>query len=174
MKHVPIYIILVLLLLVVTCSDNKTSCIDRTKAVVEYDTTIIHHTIRDTITSFDTIVKNTRDTIVDSVKYSLNEYHYKVNDSLITGEIVVEAPFNPILRYELTANSFHTTEYTKETITNLRGFLYGGQITIDPLLTNLQGTLAYQNKRGSMYSLGLGFDFTNKNRLISVGYLKKF
>jgi hypothetical protein len=175
-KSIPICIILVLILITFTCNDEigTRSESNIIKEVVTHDTTIVTITITDTLTVPYKVVESIRDTIYRSVDFPINEYHYTIDDSLIAGTIVVEAPFNPVLKYSLTSKTFNTTTKVEKTERNLRGFLYGGQVSVVPLISNIEANIAYQNKRGDIIKLGLGYDFTHNNKLITVGLLKRF
>lgn len=172
MKHVPIYIILVLLFLLLTCNNNGVR--NTTTVVTKHDTTVVNHVITDTVKLFDTVVRNVRDTIVEGFEFQMHEFHHTIDDSLISGTITVEAPFNPLLKYSLNAKSFHTTKTTEIKETSLKGFLYGGEITVLPLLNTMQLNVAYQSNVGDVYKVGYGYDFTHSNRVLSIGYLKRF
>ena len=173
MKQVPIYILIVVVICLFTCNDSNTHSIEeRDITSVISDTLITTYTITDTLVQYDTIV-SLRDTFIcDTV--TMNEYVYDIDDSLITGEIVVQGISNPNLKYSLSTKSFHTTKHTTVTEKNLRGFLYGGEITVQPILNTMQFKVAYQNKKGNIYNLGAGFDFYNTNPIVTIGYLKRF
>lgn len=174
MKHIPIYIILGLIILLLTCNGNEKN----STPIEEY-----HHST-DTIVrvdSFylkdihvDTVIKTDTDTLIEYGSYNISEYHYVIDDSLLSGEVIAKAPFKPSVdfKYKLKSYTIKDSTYIKEK--SLKGFLYGGEVSVKPLITNIQGNLAYQNDRGDIFKIGLGYDFSNQNQLITVGYLKRF
>ena len=173
MKHVPIYIILVLLIILLTCNTRTDY-----KPIKEYyhstDTIVRIDTFNHTDIVVNTIVKTNTDTLIEYGYYNNSEYHYIIDDSLLTGEIIAKAPFKPVIdfKYKLNSYTIKDSVYVKEK--SYRGFLYGGTVSVDPLLSIIEANIAYQNKKGDLFKVGLGYDFTNKNRLISVGFLKRF
>ena len=173
MKQVPIYILIGIVICLFTCNNSNTHSIEeRIVTSVIHDTLITTYTITDTLVQYDTTIF-VRDTIIcDTV--SVQEYVYDINDSLITGQIIVQGISNPNLKYTLTTKAFHTTKHTEIIEKNLRGFLYGGQITVEPIMSQFEINIAYQNKQGNIFKLGGGFDFYNSNPIITIGYLKRF
>ena len=174
MKHVPIYIILVLLILLLTCNNNS----EPVNPVIEY----VHHT--DTILRIDsfyhtnievdTVIKTATDTLIRYGNYNISEYHYIIDDSLLSGEVIAKAPFKPVIdfKYKLKSYTIKDSIYIKEM--SLKGFLYGGQISITPLISIIEANIAYQSNKGDIFKAGYGYDFNNKNRIITIGYLKRF
>ena len=171
-KYVPIAILLVFIVSLLTCNSSTTSVINSVKTVITNDTTVIYTVKTDTVIRYDSII-SLRDTIICDT-LTISKYIHNIDDSLITGTIVIESALKPILTYELTTKSFHTDKTITKTITNLKGFMYGGGLTVEPLLSQLEINAAYQFKRGNILSLGLGYDFQNQNQLIKVNFLKKF
>ena len=171
MKHVPIYILLVLIIVLLFrgCDSGATT----NKATIERDTITYTHILRDTIIHYDTAIY-LRDTILSNDTLPVNLYTYNIEDSLVKGTITMQGVFNPNLSYDLAFKSFHTTQHTKEVERNLRGFLYGGQLTVEPLMSQLEINLAYQFKRGDIIKAGLGYDFNQQNPIITIGFLKRF
>ena len=173
MKHVPIYIILVLLILLLTCN-NKTEY----KPIKEYyhttDTIIRVDTFTHNDLRVDTIIKTDTDTLIEYGYYNNSEYHYLIDDSLLTGTIIAKAPFKPVIdfNYSLKSYTIKDSIYVKEK--PLKGFYYGGSVSVNPLIQNLEANLAYQNNKGSIFKVGLGYDFNHNNKLITIGYLKRF
>ena len=171
MKHVPIYILLVLIiaLLFRGCESGQST----NEVIITNDTIVNTYTITDTIVRYDTAMY-VRDTILNNDTLQVNVYTYAIEDSLVKGTITMEGVFNPNLSYDLAFKSFHTTQHTKVIEKNLRGFLYGGQLTVEPLVSQLEINLAYQFKQGNIIKAGLGYDFNQQNPIITIGFLKRF
>ena len=141
--------------------------------VVIHDTIVKTYTIKDTLIQYDSII-HINDTIINNDTIGINSYVYHIDDSIVSGTITATGVFDPNLSYDLAFKSFHTTKHTKEIKKNLRGVLYGGEITVEPLLSSLELNLAYQFKRGNIIKIGVGYDLNNNNKLLTVGFLKRF
>ena len=177
MKHASLYSALVLvicLLMLKTCApvEGNTRLID--VVTIERDTIVSYRTVSDTVVEYNTVVDSIHDTIINNVSYPVNEYTFNVVDSVINGTITVQSPFKPVLRYELTTQSKTITKHTTTTITNLKGFMYGGQLTVEPILSQIEINIAYQNKKGNIYKVGGGYDFHQQKPIVTIGLLKRF
>ena len=173
MKYFYIIIISAIALLFICrgCNTDSDNVISNT--VVINDTIVKTYIIKDTLIQYDSIM-HIRDTIIDNDTIAVNSYTYHINDSLVSGTITATGVFDPNLSYDLAFKSFRTTKHTKETIKSLRGVLYGGEVTVEPLLSSLELNIAYQFKRGDIVKLGVGYNLNTNNKLITVGFLKRF
>ena len=174
MKHVPIYIILVLLIVLLTCNSNGKAPNPIKEYVYTTDTIVEVDSFYYTDIVVDTFIITDTDTLIEYGRYSVNEYHYNITDSLLDGSIVIKSPFKPILdfNYKLKSYTIKDSVYVKDN--SLKGFLYGGGFTISPPLNIMQVNLAYQSNRGDVVNIGFGYDFTQDNRVLTFGFLKRF
>ena len=104
MKSLPIYILVILLIaiLVFKC-DNEPSKTTYEPYEVLYevhDTTIQYVNVYHESLRVDTIIRTDFDTIINDYNYTLSEYHYKINDSILDGTIVALSPFKPIIDFK--------------------------------------------------------------------------
>ena len=145
---------------------------------------IIHST--DTIVKFDTVnrVNLQVDTVIDldtliqiefqEYGYALHEYHYKINDSLLTATIIAKSPFKPDIDFNYNIKQFTIKDSVFVKEKSLKGFYYGGEAVVYPLLSQMFISVAYQDNRGQLFDISLGRDFDNKTNLIKLGYKKRF
>lgn len=176
MKQLPIYIIIVLLIavLVFKCDSKPskvrtiTNLIEHTDTIVRYDT-IEHNSLK-----IDTIVLTNTDTIIKGVKFNNSEYHYKINDSVLDGTIVAKSPFKPDIDFNYTIKN-HTIKdsvYLEKRV--YKGFYYGGEIVVQPLLSQMFIGVSYQDNKAQIFDLSVGRDFQNESNIIKIGYKKRF
>ena len=175
-KVIPIYIIIILLIavLVFKCDTPKPSVIYKTIHTSDtiIDTLRVSHTNLevDTIIKLDTLVK------IEFQKhgYALHEYHYKIKVSLLDGTIIAKSPFKPDIEfnYNLKSVTIKDSIHTKEQV--LKGFYYGGELMVMPLLSQMFIGVAYQDNRGQIFDIAVGRDFQNESNLIKLGYKKRF
>jgi hypothetical protein len=166
MKHLPIYIIIALLLVLLTCNKPNKHTVS---TIAIHDTIIRVDTFNHTDIVVDTVVMMGYDTIINNIAYPVNKYEYKINDSLLDGVIVATSPFRPKLDFKYTLKSFEV----KETIIkrDLRGFYYGGELV---LLNQAFIGLGYMNNKGDLLNLSVGKDFATNTNLIKAGFYKRF
>ena len=77
-----------------------------TDTIVRYDT-ILHNNLR-----VDTFVRLDYDTIINGVSFDVNEYEYKINDSLLVGTIRATSPVKPIINFDNYVKSFEIKDCT--------------------------------------------------------------
>ena len=173
MKYFYIIICSIVTLLFISkgCNTIENDIIDSTTVI--NDTIIKTYVLKDTIIQYDSIIYIS-DTIINNDTIGINSYVYHIDDSLVSGTITAKGIFDPNLNYDLAFKSFHTTKHAREVKKNFRGVLYGGEITVEPLLSSLELNLAYQFKRGDIVKLGLGYNLNTSNKIITVGFLKRF
>lgn len=178
-KVVPIYIVIFLLIavLVFKCDNKPNESVRTIKSVVEFHDTIIqyvdvhHESIQlDTVISLDTLIQIE----YQEYGYALNEHHYKINDSLLTGTIIAKSPFKPEIDFNYTLKNYTIKDSTVVTKQDLRGFYYGGEIVVHPLLSQMFTGIGYMNKKGDLFDVSVGRDFQNESNLIKLGYKKRF
>ncbi len=172
-KVIPIYIVIFLLIavLVFKC-DNKPK---ESKSIIEYrDTTIQYVNVYHDSIELDTIIETKTDTLIKYGYYNNAEYHFKINDSLLDGVIVATSPFKPEIDFNYTLKNYTLKDSTVVTKQDLRGFYYGGEIVVEPLLNQMFIGVAYMNKRGDLFDISVGRDFQTESNLIKLGYKKRF
>ncbi len=174
-KIVPIYIIIFLLIavLVFRC-DTKEPIRNISNVIVYRDTIIKVDTVNHYNIKVDTVFKTDTDTLIEYGYYNNAEYHYKINDSVLDGTIVAKAPFKPEIdfKYKLKNYTIKDSVYVEKT--KLRGFYYGGEMVVHPLLSQMFVGVAYQDNRGQIFDVSVGRDFQNESNLIKLGYKKRF
>ena len=175
-KVIPIYIIIILLLvlLIFKCDGSDSTTVYRTTHTSDtiIKTLEVNHTSLkvDTFYVLDTLIKF--DYQPDG--YALHEYHYKINDSLLNGTITAKCPFKPEIdfKYKLKQFTIKDSTHTKERV--LKGFYYGGELMVMPLLSQMFIGVAYQDNKGQIFDIAVGRDFQNESNLIKLGYKKGF
>lgn len=176
MKYIiPLCIFALALLL--TCNNkplNPTKIIHHTS-----DTTIVYDTIVDTLVVHHTKITPSKvDTLVlsDSNTYK-HKYYYPINDSLLEGVIIAKSNDRPEMAFNYKLKNYHTSTTTtiKDTIVlSNRGFLYGGDVAISPLFSQISASISYQFNKGSIIDLSVGRDFNHNHNIIRLGYRRKF
>ena len=139
-----------------------------TDTIVRYDT-IVHNNLR-----VDTVVRLDYDTIINGVSFDVNEYEYKINDSLLVGTIRATSPIEPLINFDYYVKSFEVKDSVHVIESDLRGFYYGGSVIISPLLNSAFLGLGYMNKRGDIIDLSIGKEFATNTNLIKLGFKKRF
>ena len=175
-KIIPVYIILILLLvlLIFKCDSPKSTTVYRTTHTSDtiVKTIEVNHTSLkvDTFYVLDTLVKFE----YKPNGYALHEYEYKINDSLMNGVITAKSPFKPDVnfKYKLKQFTIKDSIHTKEDV--LKGFYYGGELMVLPLLSQMFVGVAYQDNKGQIFDISVGRDFQNESNLIKLGYKKRF
>jgi len=107
-------------------------------------------------------------------------YIYKIKDSLLEATISAYSQTRPQidLSYKLKSFQINDTILIKDSVyKELRidkNKLYlGSEMVISPLLSQAYIGASFEHKRGHLFSLDLGYDFNNQQRLIKVGYKRK-
>ena len=172
-KMTPLYILIILLIaaLVFKCDNSKSA-------------KLIHKTVRDTVLimdtfhhesiKFDTIIVTDTDTLIERGYYSNSEYHYKINDSLLTGTIIAKTPFKPSIDFKYTIKSYTIKDSVYTVKQSLKGFYYGGGLSVKPLLNQMYIGVSYHDNKNQMFDLSIGRDFQGERNIISIGYKKRF
>lgn len=176
-KVIPIYIVIFLLiaLLVFRCDSTPKESIRTVKNVVEYHDTIVRvDTVNHYKIDVDTVIKTNTDTLIEYGYYDNSEYHFKINDSVLDGTIVAKSPFKPEIDFNYTLKSYTIKDSTVITNKDLRGFYYGGEMVVHPLLSQMFIGVSYQDNRGQIFDVSVGRDFQNESNLIKLGYKKRF
>tara|TARA_R110000765_G_scaffold90487_4_gene172228 strand:+ start:894 stop:1412 length:519 start_codon:yes stop_codon:yes gene_type:complete len=172
MKHLPIYIIIILVVaLLFTC--NKKPIHTETITTI-HDTTVHVDSFTHTDLRVDTVFRLDYDTIIQGVAFDVNNYTYKIKDSLLVGTITATSPIKPIINFDYYIKSFEIKDSTVIIRSDLRGFYYGGELVVQPLLNQAYIGLGYMTKRGDLINLSLGKDFSTNTNLIKAGFYKKF
>ncbi len=172
-KVIPIYIVIFLLIavLVFKC-DSKPK---ESNSIIEYrDTTIQYVNVYHESIELDTIIETKTDTLIEYGYYNNDEYHFKINDSLLDGVIVAKSPFKPEIDFNYTLKNYTLKDSTVITKRDLRGFYYGGEIMVEPLLSQMFIGVAYQDNKGQIFDISIGRDFQSESNLIKLGYKKRF
>lgn len=166
-----------MLLLLFTCN-NKPS---KPSVVISHtsDTTIVHDTIVDTLIVQHThIIPSKIDTLILSDSNTFrHKYYYPVKDSLLDGLITAKSNDRPQIDFKYKLKNYHTSTYTtiKDTIViSNHGFMYGGDVVVSPLLSEISVAASYQNKKGNLFDLSIGRNFTLNQNIIKLGYRRKF
>ena len=175
MRHTIVLLTLVATILAVLLyiSHNRkpvhTETITRvTDTIVRYDT-IIHNNLR-----VDTVVRLDYDTIINGVSFDVNEYEYKINDSLLVGTIRATSPVKPIINFDYYVKSFEVKDSVHVIKSDLRGFYYGGSVIVSPLLNSAFIGVGYMYRKGDFLNISIGKDFATNTNLLKVGYKKRF
>lgn len=182
MKKAPTLIlvaIIAVLLILLQCNKSKVVKSNPvTYTVVEHHTDTIVDTVYVSHTNLvvNTIIKTERDTVIEYHKQHFSEYHFKINDSLLDGVIVATSPFKPEIDFNYTLKQFTIQDSTivEKKEQDYKGFLYGGEVTISPLLNELSFGLGYQTKHGDLFELDYGRNFNDKYNVLRLGYKKRF
>ena len=108
--------------------------------------------------------------------YPIITFGYKIKDSLFDGTIIVKSPFKPEVdfKYTLTNKTVKESTVVEKIDKNYRGFLYGGGVTISPLLNELSIGVGYQTKQGDLFELDFGRNFNDKYNVLRFGFKKRF
>lgn len=123
----------------------------------------------------DTVIQTKTDTLFfNGYEIPISEYHYKINDSLLTGTIIAKAPFKPSIDFKYNIKSYTIKDSIYIEKTPLNAFYYGGEVVVSPLFSQIYLGLDYQDKKGSIYGFAVGRDFELKNNLIKLSYKKRF
>lgn len=178
-KIIPIYILVIILIaLVVFKCGSKTQTETIYKTVHTTDTLINYVDVEHTNLKVDTVIKTDSIVVLDldthEYGYALHEYHYKINDSLLNATIIAKSPFKPDIdfKYKLKNFTIKDSVYTEKT--QLKGFYYGGEIVLHPLLNQMFIGVAYQDNKGQIFDVSIGRDFVQNNNLLKVGFKKRF
>ena len=171
MKQLPLYIIIVLLLVLFTCSPKPKEAV-RVKTF--RDTIVRIDTFNHTNINGDTVFKLYYDTIINGVSFDVNQYEYKIEDSLLVGVIRATSPVKPIINFDYYLKSFEIKDSTVSFKSDLRGFYYGGDIIISPMLKEAYIGLGYMTKKGDLINLSIGKEFATNTNLIKLGFKKRF
>jgi hypothetical protein len=171
MKQLPLYIIIVLLLVLFTCNP-KTKETVRVKTfrdtIVRVDT-VVHSNLQ-----VDTVIVLDYDTIINGIAFDVNQYEYKIEDSLLIGTIRATSPIKPIINFDYYLKSFEIKDSVHVIKSDLRGFYYGGDIIISPMLKEAYIGLGYMNKKGDLLDISVGKEFSTNTNLIKLGFKKRF
>jgi len=177
MKRNLIYLAgVIVLLLFFTCRKSPTP----SKIIYHTsDTITIHDTIVDTLTFHHTNILPIHVDRMDLSDTNTFEYkyYYPIKDSLLDGVIIAESNDRPKIDFNYTLKNYHTTTTTTITDTFMisnHGFLYGGDVVVSPLLTQVSVGLSYQFKRGDLIDLSIGRDFNFNQNIIRLGYRRRF
>jgi hypothetical protein len=154
-------------------SCNKTNptetIIERfTDTIVRYDT-VTHVNLR-----IDTVVRLDYDTIINGVSFDVNEYEYKINDSLLVGTIRATSAIKPIINFDYYVKSFKVKDSVSVIKRDLSGFYYGGSVIVSPLLNSAFIGASYMVKNGDIIDLSIGKEFSTNTNLIKLGFKKRF
>jgi len=176
-KVKEIIIIVLLILLFFTCNKppktvTKSEVYHTSDTIIKFDT--VHHTRLkvNNIIDLDTVVMYQVDTF--EYGFALHEYHYKINDSLLNATIVAKSPFKPDIDFNYNIKQFTIKDSVFVKEKSLKGFYYGGEAVVYPLLSQMFIGVAYQDNRGQLFDISAGRDFENKTNLIKLGYKKRF
>ncbi len=178
MKYLPYILVIVLcVLLLFTCNKKP---IQRDRYInLPPDTVIIYDTLVDTLAFNHTkIIPSKVDTLIlsDSNTFK-HKYYYPIKDSLLDGVIIAKSNDRPQIDFSYKLKNYHTsTAITiRDTILKLnRGFLYGGDVVVSPLFSQISAGMSYQFDRGDLIDLSVGRDFNNNHNIIRVGYRRRF
>jgi len=179
MKYIPQLIMagVIIVLLLFTCNKKPSKPI----RILSHtsDTIVLHDTIIDTLEVHHTqMLPSKTDTLIlsDSNTFK-HKYYYPIKDSLLEGSIIALSNDRPQIDFSYKLKNYHTSTHTtiKDTIVlSNRGFLYGGDVVVSPLFSQISAGLSYQFDRGDVIDVSVGRDFNNKHNIIRVGYRRKF
>ena len=127
-----------------------------TDTIVRYDT-IVHNNLR-----VDTVVRLDYDTIINGVSFDVNEYEYKINDSLLVGTIRATSPIEPLINFDYYVKSFEVKDSVHVIKSDLRGFYYGGSVIVSPLLNSAFIGVGYMYRKGDFLNISTGKDFLQR------------
>ena len=99
---------------------------------------------------------------------------YKIEDSLLIGTIRATSPIKPIINFDYYLKSFEIKDSVHVIKSDLRGFYYGGDIIISPMLKEAYIGLGYMNKKGDLLDISVGKEFSTNTNLIKLGFKKRF
>ncbi len=140
-----------------------------------HDTTYIVKEVPIKELVLDTFYELKTDTFIKEGSYPLNSFKYPINDSLLTGEIIAEAPFKPKIEIKYKVKSFSIKDsVTIIPPTNYSGFFYGGSLVFNPLGAEIYLDGAKSFKNGNMINLSVGLNMERKQAFYKIGFLKKF
>ena len=122
----------------------------------------------------DTVFKTDYDTIINGISFDVNNYTFKVNDSLLAGTITATSAIKPIISFDYYVKSFEVKDSVTLIRRDLSGFYYGGSVIVSPLLNSAFVGLGYMNKKGNIVDLSIGKDFATNTNLIKLSYKKRF
>jgi len=138
-----------------------------------------HTNLSPTIVIKDTSFKHDRIYLSDTSIF-WSTYIYKIKDSLLEATISAYSQTRPQidLSYKLKSFQINDTILIKDSVyKELRidkNKLYlGSEMVVSPLLSQAYIGASFEHKRGHLFSLDLGYDFNNQQRLIKVGYKRK-
>jgi hypothetical protein len=172
----------VVLLLLDKCSNNPIKTIISKPEVIYRDSIreVYTHTT-DTIDRWrERVVSNTEYVFIDSPQDSsiANHYLYKYNDSILDAKINVyadERPDSVIIDCSSLERFIKDSVYVRDKITEkvrVNQVYFGGNATLYPGFNSLSMGLDFISKKGWQAEIGMGYDLSNNNPMMSVGYKK--
>jgi hypothetical protein len=140
-----------------------------------HDTIIRYDTVKIKRVPLDTFYKTIRDTFIKEGTYSINEYEYNINDSLLVGTIFATSPIKPSIKLEYTLKSYNIKDSTviREPLDH-SGLFYGGSVLVKPFATEIYFDAAKSFKNGNQINVSIGRNFEIKQTVFKIGFLKKF
>jgi hypothetical protein len=179
------------LLLLDKCSRSPIKTILGKPEVIYRDSTRIVET--HTIDTFDRwrerVVSNTeyvfigpsesdRMDLSDTSVFFNNHYLYKYKDSILDANMNVyanERPDSVIIDYSSIERIIKDSTYIKDKITEkvrVNQIYFGGNATVYPGFQSLSLGLDLVSKKGWQGEVGVGYDLSNNNPMLTVGYKK--
>ena len=105
----------------------------------------------------------------------LNKYHYGVKDSLLEASIIVSAKERPEVdfNYKLfntdSVITIKDSVFVKEKV-RVNQFYLGGEVSIQPMFSYVGVGADFVSRKGFQLEAGVGYDFSNQQPMIKVGY----
>lgn len=109
-------------------------------------------------------------------KTGLRTFYYVKKDSLLDGSILVNAlerPHSVNFEYSFKQKTIKDSVYVEKVISKSKLF-GGGEVVVDPMMSQMYLGLDYYHKEGHLFNFSLGYDLQNKNKLIKFGYKREF
>jgi len=138
-----------------------------------------HTNLSPTIVIKDTSFKHDRIDLSDTSIF-WSTYIYKIKDSLLEATISAYSQTRPQIDFKYTLKNYEINNTTlikdsvyKELRIDKNKLYLGSEMVVSPLLNQAYIGASFEHKRGHLFSLDLGYDFNNQQRLIKVGYKRK-
>ena len=138
-----------------------------------------HTNLSPTIVIRDTSFKHDRIDLSDTSIF-WSTYIYKIKDSLLEATISAYSQTRPQIDFNYKLKSFQINDTIlikdsvyKELRIDKNKLYLGSEMVVSSLLSQAYIGASFEHKRGHLFSLDLGYDFNNQQRLIKVGYKRK-
>ena len=184
-----IALIVVILLLLDKCSSNPIKTIAGKPEVIYRDSIVYTDRYIDTLYKWkDRVRVKTQYVLVgdspdgidfgDTSVFNSNHYVYQHNDSSIKSSISVfasERPDSVVLDYSILETTIKDSSNTTTKITEkvrVNQLYFGGNATVYPGLNSISLGLDFVSKKGWQAEIGVGYDLSNSNPIVTAGYKK--